>query len=257
VTLAAAVLPLGCTAPQPKTALQIPEAETRARVRTVCLHAPRYPFRLAESDLRPGQLEELLRASLEGAGLAVVSSARTTEIAQRVAVREGGVFDAHTGQRDERKVEHVRRSALRALHDELGCDAALVPTVEVVVAPWVNGTASWDGASDSLGSGWGAHGRVGALSLWVSIDDVAGGEIYFGTGGIEVVSRLESGFWSDEFKHIATDELARDADRNRRAVHASLEPFLWAYTGRPTPTPLPRSIDEMPSRRRPPHPAAP
>jgi hypothetical protein len=248
VAVAALVVLYACVGAIPKPALRMAEPDMRARIRTVCLEPTSFPLALPEDDSRPAEMERGLRVALESAGLTVVDSEQTGAVWKTEIDRSGGLYDPHNGRRDEEKFQRVRSAVLRTLHDQLGCDASLNPEVAIVLAPWVNGTASWDGVSDSLGSGWGSSGRVGALSLWVRIVDAGGNEIYFGTGGIQVLSKLDSGFWSSEFKTVAEDDVGRDAERNRRAVNASLEPFLWAFTGKPTPTPWP--THPLPGRAR-------
>jgi hypothetical protein len=84
----------------------------------------------------------------------------------------------------------------------------------------------WDGTTQDIGGSYDTFGYVPALSLWVSIRDLADDELFFCTGGIQVVSSIDSGFWSSEFAAVPSAELLTDERRNAAAVTTCLEPLL-------------------------------
>jgi hypothetical protein len=224
--------------PQPDPALRIPEADFRARIHTLCLNPLRATVDLREAKTRLLGFEDLLQERLRAAGFALVSSDQVLETWRRAAADAGGYFDRDSGRRDEAKFDVVKQQALRTLQEQFGCDAILTPTIALVLSSWTNGVAEWDGMQDQLAGGWGAHGRVPALSLWISMRDLQDNEIYFGTGGIQVTAKLE-GFFVEKFAQVSMDTLLTDRQRNLQAIHASLQPLLGAA---PLPTPSPVSL---------------
>jgi hypothetical protein len=222
--LAACGLPL-----KPAPGLLIPGPEVRALIETICLSPLGVTFDFPDRTAKFAALEEEIRAALASGGFAVVPSDAVAEVFRQVNEREGGHFDPHFGWRDEAKWQRVRAQVYAELETRHACDAVLIPSVAIVVAPWANGTASWDGVEDTVSSGWrslGTWGRVPALSLWVSVRDMRHREVYFHTGGIQVVQQLREGFLRSTFEFIAESDLLADPSRNRAAVRASLQDLL-------------------------------
>ena len=230
--VASLALLAACGVPvEPAPALRIPDAELRDSIDTICLNPLGIAFEFPDRAQKVAALQADIRAVLESGGFTVVPSEPVVEAFQRVNEREGGYFDPHFGWRDEAKWQRVRAQAYAELHDRHHCDAVLIPSVAIVVAPWANGTASWDGVEDGVSSGWsslGSWGRVPALSLWVSVRDLRDREIYFRTGGIQVVQHLHEGFLRSTFEFIPEGDLLADASRNRNAVRLSLQDLLAA-----------------------------
>jgi hypothetical protein len=86
-----------------------------------------------------------------------------------------------------------------------------------------NGTASWDGARVDLGTGRGAHGSIGALSLQVRITDLEDRELFFGTGGIRTTSQVKEDFLRMDFVPVDPAQLLADESLNRAAVGRALD----------------------------------
>jgi hypothetical protein len=232
IPLALLALLLGaCVAPpQAGPALRVPEAEFLATP-SLCLlslqsEAGTKPERLA-------QLQEQLAAALRSRGYGVVGVEETVAVLERVSKEEGGYYDPYTGERDESRYASVSSRVRQRVASELGCPAWLAARVVLVISHWSNGTAQWDGASDSIGGGFGAYGTVGALSLWVRVSDSANRELFFGTGGIQTAGRLNEGFFTSHFEQVSAESLLADDARFRTAIELALEglPARPATTG--------------------------
>lgn len=222
----------------PESPFRMPEAPFRRQVGTVCqeeLQVNPTPPDGAKNNVT--QFETLLTEELQHASIKVIPAVKTMAIVKQVREAEGGYFDPYTGLRDETKYQLIRQRTFKALHDQLGCDARLIPAITIVTATWAAGRAQWDGSSEWLSGGGGSAGYLSALSLWISMRDDHDHEVYFGTGGIQVLSKIHEEFWDSRFEDVPVESLFTDRERNLRAIHNSLAPFIGAYAG---------SIDEPP-----------
>ena len=62
----------------------------------------------------------------------------------------------------------------------------------------------------------------------MSVRNIQDRELYFHTGGIQVVQQLHEGFLRSSFEFISENDLLADAARNRNAVQASMQELLAA-----------------------------
>lgn len=220
----------GCGALDTPSSLRIPREQFKAGFTTLCLETLDVPFEVYDLTAKQASFERLLSDGLQAAGINTIPSTNTTAAYERINQAQGGCFDPHTGRPDMAKDNKVHRAVMK----ELGCQGRVTPEVVVVVSPWNSGEAKWDGVTDSLGGGSDAYGRVGALSLWITIRDADGREIYFTTGGIEILSKLE-GFFFEEFAHVNAQGVLGNGRRNAQAVDTALD----AISGR-----NPMSVDD-------------
>lgn len=208
--------------------LKIPVKEMNRRVRTLCTA----PIQL-EPDLGVASdhiqgyqgilMQELHRTSWE-----IVEPSRYAAIERRVNEQEGGYFDPVTGEADQSKRARIAEQVRSAARSELGCEATLHPSIVVVGAACANGEAIWDDTSQYVGTVWDSSvGGIPALSLWVSIRDERDTELFFGTGGIQLLVRTEAvGFSKRRFVEVPGAVLLKDARRMYDSVRAALQPFL-------------------------------
>jgi hypothetical protein len=123
---------------------------------------------------------------------------------------------------------------MSALEAEHGCRFLAIPSLVTVSAAWRNGIARWDGTIERFGTGGAdAYGYVDALSLHVSIWDADWSQVYFGTGGVQLLARLVDSFWSSDFETIPDDELLRDAGQIEHAVQGALRDLERPFRIRP------------------------
>jgi hypothetical protein len=235
IVLIAGLALAGCTQVRrtpPVPPLQVPEDTIRGRIDTVCIDRLRMDFPVPDAERKAAEIQDLIAGILDRAAIKTVGPAESTRVFNEAVERSGGYYDVHSGERDEVRFAAMSQAGFRALHERLGCDALLAPTVAVVLAPWRNNEAAWDGITDSLGGGGaGGYGYAPALSLWISIQDLDGREIYFGTGGIQIGTQLEQGFLRNRFKGVGDEMLLGRPFRNQIAVETSLAPFLAALRG--------------------------
>src|SRR5262249_33737440 len=133
----------------------------------------------------------ILGQELGRGGFAFVPKEKILAVQRRVYAQPPDVYDRYTGVRDEARYATARPALLAALHEELGCDAILHARVVVVNSVWTLGTAVWDGATEDVEGGSMDSGWIAALSVWLTLDDMHDKEIYFGTGGIQVLVGFE------------------------------------------------------------------
>ncbi len=165
-----------------------------------------------------GRVQKIVGEELASVGLEVVEPEVVTELWERVRDSSDGYYDPHSGRRIASAYESTRDEFWSALRSELECGSLLSVRIAAVSAPWTNGNVEWDGTAVRLSSGYGASGRVGALSLWVTVTGPSDEEVYFGAGGIEPASDLKAGFLSPHFETHDPERLLRSAKRIRTAV---------------------------------------
>jgi hypothetical protein len=166
----------------------------------LCLDSIEIPVEESVGKERRADLEKRLSDALIAASYQVRDAASVKEVVDRVKKESGGVVDPATGQRDKTRYDAFSDRLAAALHSELGCDARLSAQVVVVHAPFQVGTASWDGAKDSVSSagrvvlqaigGRVESGWVAALSLWLRAYDLRGKDLAFRSAGIESLVSL-------------------------------------------------------------------
>ena len=223
--LVAAVALSGCvTGLKEPPALRLPASEFRQRIDTLCLVPVRTQIEFPGHEEKLAFIERDIGDRLRKAGYTVVASSETAAAMKQAATELGGFYDPHTGEQDPARAETVRLKVLAALHQQLGCDATVQPSLAVVSVPFISGRASWDGVSYPYGAmhqGW-----TTGLSLWLSIRDLDNQELYFTTGGIETLADLDVGFFGSEFKPVADDRILGDQVRIVQAVNVCLRPLL-------------------------------
>ncbi len=217
----------GCAGVKTLPALRVPKEEARQRLGTICVLPATAEFEFPEADSKLDTLGQLVQTRLEAQGFPVVPPAQSKNVFSEASAAVGGLYDPDTGERDREKYRQVKQEWYRRLHDQLGCDAVLTCRLEIVQANWTNGLAVWDGASDSVSDaflgGFGALGNVAAVSLWIEIRDMNDQVVYFHTGGVQVIAKLESDFLKSRFELVAPEAVLADHKRVAHAVDVSLQ----------------------------------
>jgi hypothetical protein len=124
------------------------------------------------------ELESALEEQLQQAGFAIVPSFEYIGMWQHIADEFGGFFDTYTGERDEELFEAATDRLRTELVERFQVDALLYPELWAGLVPFQDGVARWDGTSQVVFGAYGLSGEVNALSLVVSIEDMAGTELY-------------------------------------------------------------------------------
>lgn len=222
------VLLAGCFAApvEPYPALRLPASTLREHVRVICLSKPSVPDGIPDADARAETIEYAVTNALTPAGFTAVGSARTAALGDQIVSQEGGTFDPYTGLRDEQRYRRVHERVMAEARASLGCDAFLTTGVVVVVAPVEGGRARWDGAEEAIAGGEGSYGWVRALTVISSLSDAQGTEIYFGTGGLQVLAQMQSAFLSTNSVAVPVSELLSHPQIVSRGVYRSLEDLV-------------------------------
>jgi hypothetical protein len=208
-------------------------------LRTVCLEEFSVPEVIPEAKAREKAYVDLLRAELARGNLALVGKDETKGAFDRASRKVGGAFDRDTGATDEARFDKARAAGLGALRGELACDATMRAQFAIVRSLWESGHAVWDGVRQPVpGSGPKDYGWVAALSLWIEMDDMAGREIYFGAGGVQVLAglRRHGRYVAPEETVVEKKSLLASEELNRKSIEVALAPFFsarWGEAGAP------------------------
>ena len=119
---------------------------------------------------------------------------------------------------------------MRELNGKTRADAELYSGMGTVKANFNANRARWHGTAEYLVSGgfWAAfaagntYGTVPAVSLFVSLADMNGVDMYVHAGGVQVLSKLSG----RNFVAVPRHELFIDEERNRHAVNIALNPLV-------------------------------
>ena len=178
---------------------------------------------IEDDDPRISNFAALLDEELRAMGFGTVSPTETNDTWDRVMAASGTLYDPITGRPDLEAHERARRAAMLALDEEHGCGFLLIPSIISVSTSWKNGIARWDGITERFGTGGaGAFGATGALSLHVSIWDGEWEQVYFGTGGIELLARVVDSFWESDFENVPRESLLTNSEWNLDAIREAL-----------------------------------
>jgi len=160
----------------------------------VCLAQPTTAIEIADSETRLRALAAALRDALVERGYGVSMPSAVDAAGDDVARRIGALYDPQTGRLDEGRFQAFQRERYRELSRQLGCTSVLESRVVSVWARWDHGEAHWDGVMRLVGADGGIGGRIKALSVYLTMHDMAGRQVYFSTGGIQLLASRQRFF---------------------------------------------------------------
>lgn len=211
----------------------VPEERFFGQVHTIALSPVGVPGDLERPQPVQATFDSLIASQLRAAGYTIVPATTVAEIIRRASADAGGLYDPLTGALDSAKAAGIGKAVRDELRGRHGADAVLGAHLVIVSAEFSSGSASWDGASQSVTSfggmmlqalvGISKHGTVPAYSLSMQIENVAGEQLYYNRGGIEVAGRWTS---RDKLQSIPRDQLFDEPERNAHAVQIALRPIL-------------------------------
>lgn len=141
-----------------------------------------------------------------------------------------GIYD-----RDWGVIVAARRDAAYAaffeqVRTELDCDGVVDAAVIAVESGAHEGWALWDHRRVLVG--YGAYGAVPAVSIEIVIRDAPEREVYFGVGGVQLVTRVETDkFTEPHFEPIPTEEVLADSREANEAIRLALDELRTALQG--------------------------
>jgi hypothetical protein len=227
----AAMIAAGCLPTAPRyNPFKVTEPEIRQKVKRVALFPVGLPTDLDDPEPVKAKFEALIEAKLKEGGFVPVPSQELDAVWKRMKEQLGGFFDPITGKRDEAKFKTAREHALRELQAKTKADAVLYPSIQFIKVNFFSNQATWHGTSESLLTGgfWGnflagqRSGTTTALSLYVTVEDINGVDMYVNVGGIQLAYKLSG----STFVAVPRPELFVDEQRNQAAVNAALNPFI-------------------------------
>jgi hypothetical protein len=219
-----AVTAAGCAHRPPYNPFRTDSKDLYNRVKTVAIAPVRIQCCVEDSKALQAQFGQWIAEKLKEAGFAVVEAgvyeAAWTQFGEEV----GGFFDPVTGKKDEEKFKEARKKTIAELKAKQGAQGMLWPAIEVVEVGFYGPVADWHGISESLSAtGKGipvGRGTVGALSLYVYLEDMEGGRLYSNAGGIQLLGKFDS---RGRSVAVPEDELLTSEGRNRKAVDIAME----------------------------------
>ena len=220
---------------------KVAEPEIRQKVKRVALFPVTLPTDLDDPEPVKAKFEALIQAKLKEGGFIPVPSQEMDAIWKRMKEQLGGFFDPVTGKRDEVKFKTAREHTLREIQAKTKADAVLHPAIHLIKVNFGNNQAAWHGTSESLvpGGFWATfitganHGTTSALSLYVTLEDIHGVELYVNMGGIQLAAKLSG----QAFVAVPRPQLFADEQRNQTAVNVALNPLIGkADLPKPSPT---------------------
>lgn len=238
VTLLAWV-PGGCAGKPAYDPWLVPRDSALAGADTIALSPLSLPDDLEEPEPVEALFDSLITEALRTAGFAVVPSELVSEIWNHGADSIGGYFDPLTGRADSSKLNPLRRYFKQRLRSEHAADLVLFPEIVVVDAPYADGQASWDGASQAV-AGWLKvlasaianidlpAGTAEGLSLDVQIEGMDGGAVFSQRRGIELWAKPGG---DGGLSRVPRERLFLDRKRSAKAVRLVLESLRTGEPG--------------------------
>jgi hypothetical protein len=224
----------GCVSTAPRyNPFKVAETEIRQKVKRIALFPVSLPTDLDDPDPVKAKFEALISAKLKEGGFVPVPSQELDAIWKRMKEQLGGFFDPITGKRDEAKFKTAREHALREIQAKTKADAVLHPSIQFIKVNFYPNfymnEASWHGTSESMLTGgfWGffgsqLSGTTTALSLYVTVEDINGVDMYANAGGIQLAYKLSG----QSFVAVPRQQLFADEQRNQGAVNVALNPLI-------------------------------
>lgn len=223
---------VGC-AGHPWDPFLVPRPAVRQETQVVAVSSVLlYVSDLKVSDTLLARFDSLIVEALRGGGRRIVPARVVDSVWNHLRDSAGGLFDPKTGVRDSARIGALDSLWRGALYRTYGAGAVLSPRIVVVRASFSDGTAHWDGASESFQSlgakiltafaGVHGSGQTPALSLLVGVYGASGKAIYLDAGGIQLLERPTR----NGFERVPTAELLTDSVRVRQAVALALGPLV-------------------------------
>lgn len=201
----------------------MPQSLFYQRVDTIVVTTVSLPEGVEAPDSVLTWFEDLIEATLRGAGFTVVPVQEYVDIWNRITEEAGGFFDPFTGERDEPRYEAGVAELFDELKQRFSPDAILYPELWIVEAPTNSGGyARWDGTSEKVDISW--ESTVLALSLAVVLQNMEGAELYANVWGLEVLEVYDRE--AGEFVPVPSEYLFADRVRNFTAVMKVLDPLV-------------------------------
>lgn len=148
---------------------------------------------------------------------------------------EGGFFDAVTGEYDAVKFEKIKSKTLKKMGEAHQADAVVYYDVRVRTATFGNFRAEWDGQSEPYEKNNSdtlnflsalvhqTSGKIGALSLFIEVENMAAESLYWGIGGIQLINKLGA---LNKFENVPDDHLLADETIMTFSVYEALRKLL-------------------------------
>jgi hypothetical protein len=207
----------------------VPRGEFHRRIHTIAVAPVSLPRYLGHAEGGQDRFDALIETSLREAGFSVVPPREVARIWSRVMDERGAVPDPETGDVDRVTFDSVAQRLRVEVRRRFSADGVLYPSIRLVRVAYGGGWAAWDGAREpiSLDGSWGvgshlARGMIGALSLFITIEDASGAIIYRGKGGIHLLSKISG----SKFVPVPSGDVLAREERNRAAVDLALRNLL-------------------------------
>lgn len=228
--MAAVVLGTGCATTK-YNPFRVGKEEIRSSVKTMALATLEAPSDLPDSKEMRADFETLLTTELQTAGFEVVPSKEYEEVFTRMQGQMGGFFDPMTGKADKERLKQVQDLCRREVAAKFHADAVLYPGLFVVQARLIQQVAYWDGVKETAIAGnWAERllsgnylGSLPALSLWITLKDTSGADLYVNGGGLQLIGKVKG--LGGRVIEVPPQELLVDYQQKSRAVEIAIKPL--------------------------------
>jgi hypothetical protein len=232
IAVLAPLAPAATPAPDPR--FKVPRSQLLTMVKSVGVMPVSVPDLVPDSDSVARRIEAEVLARMTPAGFELVPSEAMREIQDRAKTALGGLYDPMTGRANNDKLRAYREYVTNEYRHDHPVDAWLRLRVVERLAPTINGTATWDGVSDSSTGHTGfsgfmvsgaAAGHLPVLSLSVQLTAADGRVLYESSGGLQVLSYVKGFAGNIEILRVDPKFIMHDPARDERALGIALDPL--------------------------------
>jgi hypothetical protein len=185
-------------------------------------------------------VEEMVTQYLRKDGFEVIPSSEFDTVWRGRLEESGGYFDIVSGLPDLEKRRALRASAMLELNELYGVRFLLRPELVIVAATYSRGKASWDGARETAAPT--GAGEVPALSLAVSVEDLAGQMVGRTRAGIQLLAKHS--IWNGKYGPVPKEKLLTDDKLLRKVIDLAMTAACQTVRTAPTSIPRVAQIDE-------------
>ncbi|HUK83977.1 MAG TPA: hypothetical protein VLZ12_15245 [Verrucomicrobiae bacterium] len=222
---------IGCATDKPLlNPFKVPREEVQQRVKVVVVAPLSVDIELPNAKATGGEFATLLIAELNSIGFQTIPPSEYEQVFNRLRDEAGGFFDPLTGKTDKDKFLKVQEQCRQEMAAKYHADAILYSSIKAHSAQFNMNVAHWDGVQETVfpGGTWtaaafriSAVGDVPALSLYVTLEDIAGKRLYVDCGGLQLLAKAKL----KTFVPVPPEDLLTNHTRNANAVRIAMSAF--------------------------------
>ena len=223
-----------CQSTPPYVPYKVEKSQIVAMPKKIGIMPTQVFFDIDNEEEKSNYFHDQLVSQFEKQDFEVITADKWKEIYQKVKDQAGQLYNPKTGKADQEKLKQVKAKARQQYFEKYGVSTILYSAIVPTKASWNKNSANWHGAEQAATGESGfwayitapdAYGTVGALSLWVNIEDDNQQDVFIEHGGIQLLSYATY----TGFENLPKSELLIDDIKNSHAVYLSTCRFfeLW------------------------------